>query len=87
MLKLDEKKLPTAHIWKVTALQLINTALENNLPFSFENDYFSTHAPYMKCISSLEANEEILQFIFKQIDNTRTQIVSATIEVLANLMS
>jgi len=86
MLKLDEKKVPAAHIWKVTALQLISTAFENNLPFSFENDFFKPHDKYKKCIASLEANEEIMSHIFKQIDNYKTQKVSACVEVLANLL-
>lgn len=95
MLKIQDSK-PSAHIWKVTAVQLLATALEANIPL-----FNYTNSSNISSISNISGNDylnpdqdkflisitdDIYLLLFKLNENTRMPVQSAMFEFLGKVM-
>ena len=83
MLKIDENKT-AAHIWKIAAIQVLASAVDNDVSIT-DSEIYTSHG--RRFISSLEKNEEIIGVLLKLCDSNRTPVQSAAVELLSKIMS
>ena len=94
MLKIDDNK-PTAHIWKITAVQLIATCLENNVKLSNNTDNngrlpksnFTKSSKSYDNILIGSLTDDIFILLVKLSESNKTPVHSALYELLGKILS
>ena len=87
MLKFDNNK-PGAHIWHVSAIQILASAIEYDIPIGDDLLYNSTSEnKNKKFITSFEANKDICAYLIKLLSNNKTPVQNAAIELIAKILN
>ena len=87
MLKYDNNK-PGAHIWHISAIQILASALEYDIPIG--DDLLYNNNPEnknKKFITSFETNKDICAYLIKLLGNNKTPVQNATIELIAKILN
>ena len=87
MLKFDNNK-QGAHIWHVSAIQILASAIEYDIPIGDDLLYNSTSEnKNKKFITSFEANKDICAYLIKLLGNNKTPVQNAAIELIAKILN
>jgi hypothetical protein len=87
MLKFDSNK-PGAHIWHVSAIQILASASEYDIPIGDDLLYNSNEEnKNRKFITSFEANKEICAYLLKLCNNNKTPVQNAAIELISKILN
>ena len=78
-------KDPSTHIWRITAIQILASAIEYDVPLGDDTIYSNENETH-KFINSLEKNKEIIKMIISQFNIPRTPLHSATLELLGKIL-
>ena len=87
MLKYDNNK-PGAHIWHISAIQILASALEYDIPIG--DDLLYNNNPEnknKKFITSFETNKDICAYLIKLLGNNKTPVQNAAIELIAKILN
>lgn len=86
MLSFDIKS-SVSHIWRITAIQILASAIEYDVPIGDDLLYNEEGIKQgTKFIKSIETNGDVLRLVLSQFNLSRTPLHSATLEFLAKLM-
>ena len=87
MLKYDNNK-PGAHIWHVSAIQILASAIEYDIPIGDDLLYNSNNEnKNKKFITSFETNKEICVYLIKLCNNNKTPVQNAAIELISKILN
>ena len=87
MLKFDSSK-QGAHIWHVSAIQILASASEYDIPIGDDLLYNSNNEnKNKKFITSFEANKEICVYLLKLCNNNKTPVQNAAIELISKILN
>ena len=87
MLKFDSSK-PGAHIWQVSAIQVLASAIEYDIPIGDDLLYNNNNEnKNKKFITSFEANKEICVYLLKLCSNNKTPVQNAAIELISKILN
>jgi hypothetical protein len=87
MLKYDNNK-PGAHIWHISAIQILASAIEYDIPIGDDLLYNSNpENKNKKFITSFEANKDICGYLIKLLGNNKTPVQNAAIELIAKILN
>ena len=87
MLKFDSNK-PGAHIWQVSAIQILASASEYDIPIGDDLLYNANNDnKNKKFITSFEANKEICVYLIKLCNNNKTPVQNAAIELISKILN
>ena len=87
MLKFDSNK-PGANIWHVSAIQILASASEYDIPIGDDLLYNSNEEnKNRKFITSFEANKEICAYLLKLCNNNKTPVQNAAIELISKILN
>ena len=87
MLKYDNNK-PGAHIWHISSIQILASALEYDIPIGDDLLYNSNpENKNKKFITSFENNKDICAYLIKLLGNNKTPVQNAAIELIAKILN
>ena len=87
MLKFDSNK-PGAHIWHVSAIQILASAIEYDIPIGDDLLYNNNpETKNKKFITSFEANKDICAYLIKLLGNNKAPVQNAAIELIAKILN
>ena len=87
MLKYDNNKTG-AHIWHVSAIQILASASEYDIPIGDDLMYNSTNEnKNKKFITSFETNKEVCVYLLKLCGNNKTPVQNAAIELISKILN
>ena len=87
MLKFDNNK-PGAHIWHISAIQILASAIEYDIPIG-DDLLYNNNPEYKnrKFIKSFEENKDICAYLIKLLSNNKTPVQNAAIELIAKILN